>query len=225
MPERFYVALAFNPNQTKGIYLGFDENVKESHSFTGLPDSGFGKVKEPYDWMARVHLAEEPSGAKGIQRLADWKPVEVVDPFKGCIEAKYDTGKSDGMQSYGGQGPAIRIRLSDFIPEGVPASEIKLKGLRLYASRYGWGYDPEKTSLKVLLLDSKRNVVQEETFPYARFSYKEKSVEFAFSKPMRWGRWQAGRNHSYCLGPRGYAIQGHLLPLQQRPKEFSFNGG
>jgi hypothetical protein len=217
-PERFYVALSFNPHQTKGIYLGFDEKVKESHSFTGLPDSGFEKVKESYDWMVRVHLAQEPSGAKDIQRLADWKPVEVADPFKGCIEAKYDTGKSDGMQSYGGRGPAVRIRLSDFIPEGVPASAIKLKGLRLYASRYGSGYDPEKTSLRVLLLDSKSNVVQEETFPYAPFSYREKWVELAFSRPVPMGTLASGESLIVALDPEATQYKGIYFHYNNDPK-------
>jgi len=187
VPRRFYVALSFNPHQTKGIYLGFDESVKESHSLVGLPDSGFEKVKESYDWMVRVYLSEHPSGIKGIQRLADWKPPEVLDPFKGCIEAKYDMGKSDGMQSYGGSGPAIQIRLSDFIPEGVSLRDVKLKGLRLYASRYGTGYDPEKTFGKLLLLDTRGKVLGEAAFPYALFSYKEKWVDVVLPEPLGLG--------------------------------------
>ena len=35
VPEHFYVALSFNPEQTKGIYLGLDDSIKESHSFIG----------------------------------------------------------------------------------------------------------------------------------------------------------------------------------------------
>ncbi len=34
--ERFMIALAFNANETKGIYLCYDKNVETSHSFTGL---------------------------------------------------------------------------------------------------------------------------------------------------------------------------------------------
>ena len=54
-PERFYVALSFNPEQTKGIYLGLDKNVKESHSYIGLPEEGFEPV-ERSDWMVRMYL-------------------------------------------------------------------------------------------------------------------------------------------------------------------------
>jgi len=54
VPERFYVAVAFDPHQTKGVYLGMDQNVKESHSYTGLPARGFEKLDEKADWMIRV---------------------------------------------------------------------------------------------------------------------------------------------------------------------------
>jgi hypothetical protein len=54
VPERFYVAAAFNAHQTKGVYLGMDDSVKESHSYAGLPESGFKKLDEKADWMIRV---------------------------------------------------------------------------------------------------------------------------------------------------------------------------
>lgn len=56
VPSHFFVALSFNPHQTKGIYLGLDRNVSASHSYIGLPASGFTKVEEKYDWMVRVYL-------------------------------------------------------------------------------------------------------------------------------------------------------------------------
>ena len=49
VPERFHVALAFNAQETKGIYLGLDKGVKQSHSYIGLPGDGYtpvaGKVR------------------------------------------------------------------------------------------------------------------------------------------------------------------------------------
>lgn len=60
VPEQFYVALSFNPHQTKGVYVGIDENVDESHSYVGLPASGFTKVDGKYDWMVRAYLAANP---------------------------------------------------------------------------------------------------------------------------------------------------------------------
>ena len=53
VPERFHVALWFNAERTKGIYLGLDKGVKESHSSVGLPGAGFEPVREKYDWMVR----------------------------------------------------------------------------------------------------------------------------------------------------------------------------
>jgi hypothetical protein len=71
VPERFTVAVAFNPGRTKGVYLGTDSNVELTHSLTGLPDRGFQEVAEKVDWMVRVVLSPKPTGKKGIIRLAD----------------------------------------------------------------------------------------------------------------------------------------------------------
>ena len=67
VPERFCVALYFNAEQTKGIYLGVDKNVKESHSYFGVPAEGFEPVGKPFDWMVRVYLsaAAERDGKRG----------------------------------------------------------------------------------------------------------------------------------------------------------------
>lgn len=62
VPERFYVALSFDPTRTKGIYLGYDEVDGPSHSYTGLPDSGFSRhtsspeEKVTHEWMVRVRM-------------------------------------------------------------------------------------------------------------------------------------------------------------------------
>jgi hypothetical protein len=58
VPMKFYVALSFNPEQTKGIYLGLDNAVTASHSFIGLPAEGFAPVTEKYDWMIRAVLTK-----------------------------------------------------------------------------------------------------------------------------------------------------------------------
>jgi hypothetical protein len=55
-PKRFFIALSFNPHETKGIYLGIDKSVKEVHSYTGLPGEGYEKVTDGYDWMVRACL-------------------------------------------------------------------------------------------------------------------------------------------------------------------------
>jgi len=219
VPGRFYIALSFNPHKTKGIYLGFDKSVAESHSLTGLPDSGFEKVKERYDWMVRVFLLDKPSGAKGTQRLADWRAPKVVDPFKGCIEAKYDKGRSGGKQSYGGRGPAIKINFADFLPEGIEAKDLTLKGIRLYASRYGSGYEPEKTLLKLSVLGADGKVLRQATFAYSLFSYKQKWVNLVLSKPLSLGALPEGVEQlTLAIDPEANQYKGIYFHYGKNPK-------
>jgi bla regulator protein blaR1 len=59
LPEKFWVALNFNPHQTKGVYLSYDTSTKGEFSRAGLP----GDEEEPKetdfggDWMVQVMLA------------------------------------------------------------------------------------------------------------------------------------------------------------------------
>lgn len=57
VPKQFFVGLWFNAHQTKGIFVGKDTAVQESHSYTGTPEKGYKSVKEKHDWMVRVCLA------------------------------------------------------------------------------------------------------------------------------------------------------------------------
>jgi beta-lactamase regulating signal transducer with metallopeptidase domain len=187
VPENFVVALAFNPHQTKGIYLGLDENVKETHSLVGLPDEGYEPWAKGGDWMVRVRMTEQPSAGKEVKRLADWKPPAAEQPLAGSVEMKYDNGKSGGMQSYGGSGPAIRFKLDEFFPSaGAPIvpDGLKLKGFRLYGSRYGSGYNTATTMLKVLVLSRDGKVLREERFPYGRMSYQPRWIDLALKEPL-----------------------------------------
>lgn len=59
VPERFYVGFFFNAHQTKGIYMGKDMDVKESHSYYGTVEKGFKPVDGKYDWMVRVYFMPE----------------------------------------------------------------------------------------------------------------------------------------------------------------------
>ena len=75
VPKQFFVAVSFNPHQTKGIYLGLDKNlkdgdVKESHSYYGLPDKGYEKVPDG-DWMVRACLVPEPKITTDESPFAD----------------------------------------------------------------------------------------------------------------------------------------------------------
>ncbi len=67
VPEEFGVALSFHPHQSKGIYLGIDMGVAESHSYTGLPEQGFVARDEPGDWMVRVVFEDSNAGRPAVQ--------------------------------------------------------------------------------------------------------------------------------------------------------------
>jgi len=218
--KSFYVALAFNPDRTKGIYLGFDEGVDETHSLTGLPDSGFKPVTKKYDWMVRVHLTEKPSTEKGVQRLADWKPPKKTTSFKDQTEVKLDTGKSDGKQSYSGAGPAIRIKLADVLPKGTSLRKVKLTGLRVYASRYGSGYSPKRTKLSVAVLDGKGKSRSKASFSYSAFSYKPKWVSLRFRKPVAVGGFAGDDGEiTIALDPKASRTKGIYWHYNKDPKE------
>jgi len=200
VPETFYVAVAFNPHRTKGVYLGLDENVAKSHSLTGLVGDGFEAWKEKSDWMIRLHLAERPTGEKGIQKLADWRPPPPSkDVFAGTIEYRADDGQSAGKQSYGGAGPVIRIPLDEVIPEGSSIKDVMLKGLRVYASRYGSGFDPEQTKFHVDVVDSDANTVWKQSAPYALFGYKPRWVDIPFERPVAIVDWLED-DHTLTVG-------------------------
>lgn len=77
VPGTFHIALSFNPHRTKGIYLGVDNSDGKSRSFAGLPDAGFTPIGEGQDWMVKALLAKEPSGARGVRRLAEREPPSV----------------------------------------------------------------------------------------------------------------------------------------------------
>ncbi len=206
VPEKFYVALNFNPSQTKGIYLGFDESVAESHSFQGLPDSGFQPVKEKHDWMVRVYMAKNPSGEKGIQRLADWTQPKHSDPFGGLTELKHDNGTSDGQQSYGGAGPYIQFTAPE--PGG------KLQGIRVYGSRYGGGYDPETTAFHVTVLAPPNEYGQ--TCFYSAFAYEPKWVDLVFSDPVTL---TPGQTVTIVIDPHAQQSRGIYFHYNKDPQQ------
>jgi beta-lactamase regulating signal transducer with metallopeptidase domain/HEAT repeat protein len=218
VPETFYIALAFNPHRTKGIYLSYDRDVSASHSSTGLPDSGYEPVDETYDWMVRLCMSAEPSGEKGVQRLADWSPPKYADPFEGLVEVKYDDGVSDGKQSYGGAGPCIRFpdRLwGAFVGERAVTDTEAFMGVRVYGSRYGSGYNPESTMLHLIVQDQDGNELAKADFPYSLFSYKEQWVDLELPAPAR-----TTVSEIVCiLDPEAHQTKGIYFHYKKDPEE------
>jgi hypothetical protein len=64
VPQEFAIGLWFNAHQTKGIYVGKDTDVSQSHSFTGRPESGYEPVDKRHDWMVRVYLMPAKQGGQ-----------------------------------------------------------------------------------------------------------------------------------------------------------------
>ncbi|MEN6625295.1 MAG: M56 family metallopeptidase [Candidatus Sumerlaeia bacterium] len=224
VPDHFVIALAFNPDQRKGVYLGLAPGSRDNpHSVVGIPSSGFEPMDKPGEWMVCATLSENPSGEKGIQRLADWKPPVEVDPFKGFASAHYEEEISDAKQSYGGRGPAINFNLGEFdllTPAAKGAYDnLFLKGFRLYAGRYGSGFDPDATMLKVVILDTEKNVLWRGEFPYSRFSYKSGWVDLVLPQPVPASKLTArDRVMSVVFDPEAHQTKGIYFHYTKAPK-------
>ncbi len=60
---KFYVALHAHSEQYKGIYVGYDSDIKTSHSLLGAVSRSrftFKPVPQKYEWMIRAKLADRP---------------------------------------------------------------------------------------------------------------------------------------------------------------------
>jgi RNA polymerase sigma-70 factor (ECF subfamily) len=86
VPEKFFVAVWFNAEQTKGVFLGMDKKVQDTHSYAGLPDKGYHKVDQSYEWMIRAVVSPEsgktPTNPKVVtyeeQKPADTESAEAL---------------------------------------------------------------------------------------------------------------------------------------------------
>jgi hypothetical protein len=144
-----------------------------------------GALGQKMEEQIKAVTEASPVPAPDPISLGEWKPPVANSPLANCRVASFGGDRSEGQQSYGGQGPAIRFEPSGSLP-GVPTSApIALKGIRLYASRYGTGYAPEETKLHVIVRDAKDTMLAEAHFPYAKFGYKADWVELVFDQPVR----------------------------------------
>ncbi|MAF10720.1 hypothetical protein CMK11_09730 [Candidatus Poribacteria bacterium] len=63
VPEQFYVCAAFDPERTKGVYVGYDEDATQTHSKRALPGSHVADVKGKIDWMIRAVVTPRATAA------------------------------------------------------------------------------------------------------------------------------------------------------------------
>ncbi|MBL7214885.1 MAG: hypothetical protein ISS71_04330, partial [Phycisphaerae bacterium] len=61
LPDRFYICVGFNAEQTKGVYVHYD-GAASGNSYKGLPKDGFSEFEEG-DWMIRAVV--RPMGGNG----------------------------------------------------------------------------------------------------------------------------------------------------------------
>jgi hypothetical protein len=59
MPKTFWVVLAFDAKQTKGVYVSYDTSTGGKHSKVGLPNKPAADVDFKGDWMIRVDVEKK----------------------------------------------------------------------------------------------------------------------------------------------------------------------
>jgi hypothetical protein len=137
------------------------------------------------------------------------------DPFGDCRVVALGGDKSEGMQSYGGSGPAVRFKPAEFLT-GLPAGEpLALKGVRLFASRYGSGYSPKDAKLNVQVLDARGGKLADAGFPYSKFSYRVGWVDLVFDRPVVVK--QPGELVTIAFDPEATQTKGVYFHYQKNP--------
>ncbi|MBT3270177.1 hypothetical protein HN371_23730 [Candidatus Poribacteria bacterium] len=66
-PEQFYVCVTFDPAQTKGVYVGCDESVTQTHSKRALPGAHVADVNGAFDWMIRAVIAPRAAAPAPVE--------------------------------------------------------------------------------------------------------------------------------------------------------------
>lgn len=180
VPESFYVCLVFNPTRTKGVYVGIDNSVKQSHSRDAVPGSHLGETLKEGEWMIRAHLTQKPQGA--VQELLDAQQREKKKQealaarearlLKGAKATvlKHDSGTMEQHQSYGG--PSAQT-----VAFEAPAGDQYVYGISFYGSQYGGQHDAEAVCGDVYILDAEGRVISRSSFPYSLLTYQKAWIE------------------------------------------------
>jgi hypothetical protein len=79
LPEKFFVAVWFNAEATKGVYLCMDKNVSTTHSYIGLPDKGYHKVDSAYEWMIRAVVSPNAGKAPTHPKVVTYEAEKAAD--------------------------------------------------------------------------------------------------------------------------------------------------
>jgi hypothetical protein len=79
VPEKFYVAVWFNAEATKGFFMGKENTDKATHSFAGLPDKGFRKVEQSFEWMIRAVVSSEDGKKPSYPKVTTYPEEKAAD--------------------------------------------------------------------------------------------------------------------------------------------------
>ncbi len=162
VPSQFYVCFSFNPTGTKGIYVGYDSSVAETHSKYGVPGSHLKPISEGFEWMIRAVLNPTPAVPSPPSAAEVSEAVAAPDVIKegDNIVLKYDDDSMDGKKSVAGSGHAVLF--------SKPDGTWYLNEVRLFGSRYGYPQPPAE-DFYVYVCDKGFKVIKEYARPYGTF--------------------------------------------------------
>jgi RNA polymerase sigma-70 factor (ECF subfamily) len=150
VPEKFFVALWFNAEPTKGVYLGLDTGVKQSHSYVGLPDKGFQKVDQCYDWMVRAVLAPEDGKKPTYPKVTTYEEEKAADTESQPALPSRTWSDSTGAfsveaQLVGVEDGKVRLKKADGRTVAVPLDRLCQEDQAFVARHAGAGQERAKS--------------------------------------------------------------------------------
>jgi hypothetical protein len=79
VPDKFFVALWFNSEPQKGIFLGWQKAGDQKYSYAGLPDKGYQEVTDGREWMVRAVVSAEAGKKPSRPKVTTYGSEEVGD--------------------------------------------------------------------------------------------------------------------------------------------------
>ncbi len=180
VPEEFYVCFVFNPTRTKGVYVGVDENVDQSHSKQAVPGDHIDDMPKKADWMIRAHVTPFAAG-KALQLLGTNEQEKAQESAVADRDAKLLKGANSTILKYDNGKMDHHVSLNGSVAQTVifeaPAGEQYVYGVSFYGSQYGGQHDFDAVNGDVYILDSDMNVISRTSFPYSLLTQQKAWVE------------------------------------------------
>lgn len=208
VPQTFYVCVVFNPTRTKGVYVGIDKNVEQTHSKNAVPGSHVEELAATADWMIRVHLSGKIKGeplhllskeqreAKLRSELAE-SEARLLKGARSKVLA-YDDGEMDNFFSYGGA-------TAEVMAFEAPGDCPYVYAVSFYGSQYGGQHDAEAVNGDVYLLDAELKVISRTSFPYSLLTYQKAWIEVPVLPTKVTGKFYAAI-HAHCERYKGIYV-------------------